>query len=269
MVKKLFKHEFMAYARIMVFVYGILLAVATGGRLIQFFENDSVVYRIFNVFSVLTYGFTIYAVLLFLAGFTVVRFYKNLFTYEGYLSFTLPVTTTQQVGVKLLTTLCFEGITWGVIFLSGCIYTAGELLVEIFKALGYLVEQCLRFAPFQTVMITFEVVLLSFFATALGILTYYLCISIGQLFKKLRILASVGAYFALSVTVEFLYITFNILFSVFAATPAFLNVITFIAHHPFLSIHIGLWVGIVLVGALAAVCFVVIRHIITRKLNLE
>ena len=40
MVKKLFKHEFLAYARVMSVVYIILLMIATAGRVIQFFEND-------------------------------------------------------------------------------------------------------------------------------------------------------------------------------------------------------------------------------------
>ena len=51
MVKKLFKHEFLAYMRILSVVYVILLTVAAATRIIQLFESDSIYYKIVSVFS--------------------------------------------------------------------------------------------------------------------------------------------------------------------------------------------------------------------------
>lgn len=269
MVKKLFKHEFIAYVRVMVFVYAILLTVAAAGRIIRFFEYDSVVYKILNAFSGIAYAFTIGASLLFLFAFAVVRFYKNLFTHEGYLSFTLPVTQTQHILVKTMTQLCFAGITWVVILFSGCIFTAGDLLTEILKTLAYLLELCLKQALFQTISIGLEIVLLLVVISISDILVYYTFIAIGQLFKKNRILASVGVYFIYYIGVQFISTVFSILFSVFALTPVWYKVLTFIGNHPFFAIHTGMWVAIILTSAWAVACFIVIRQIITRKLNLE
>ena len=42
MVKKLFKHEFLAWLRVLPIIYGITLIVAGMHRLLQVFENDSV-----------------------------------------------------------------------------------------------------------------------------------------------------------------------------------------------------------------------------------
>lgn len=269
MVKKLFKHEFKAYARIMVFVYGILMMVATAGRIVQFFEDDGIIYKIISVFSGITYAFTIGAAIMFTMAFSVVRFYKNLFTHEGYLSFTLPVTATQQIWVKTLTAFAFYGITLGTVLLSGCIFTAGELLVEILKAAGYLLELFLRNAPFQTISIGFELLLLFSVIALSEILLYYTFIAIGQLFRKNRILAAVGAYFAYYIGTQFISTTFSVLFSVFAMTPTWYRMTEFILRHPLLTLHSALWFFIIMTGVWVVVCFVIIRKIITKKLNLE
>ena len=55
MVKKLFKHEFLAYIRVMGIVYLILLAMATAGRIIWLFESDTIAFGIIGTFSIITY----------------------------------------------------------------------------------------------------------------------------------------------------------------------------------------------------------------------
>ena len=269
MVKKLFKHEFLAYARVMVVVYIILLTVATAGRIVQIFENDSVAYTIVSVFSGITYGVCVCATITFLFAFSIVRFYKNLFTHEGYLTFTLPVTSSQQIVVKTITTLSFDIITWTAILLSGCIFTAGELLTEIVKAFCYVLEQIFALAGMHTVIIGIELVGLLLLAYLSNILLYYTFISIGQLFKKNRILAAIGAYFVYYIFTQIISTVCSILFSLLAYTPIFEKFILLIARHPYASIHIALWCVILLSGIFAMICFFVIRRIITKKLNLE
>ena len=51
MVKKLFKHEYLSYVRVMSIVYVILLTMAAANRIIQLFEADTVAYKIVSVFS--------------------------------------------------------------------------------------------------------------------------------------------------------------------------------------------------------------------------
>ena len=84
MVKKLFKHEILSYARIMPIVYVILITIAFASRIIQIFESDTTVYNIISTFSFITYGISIVAAIVFNFIFVIVRFYKNMFSGEGY-----------------------------------------------------------------------------------------------------------------------------------------------------------------------------------------
>ena len=269
MVRKLFKHEFLAYARVMSLVYIILLTMATVGRVIQFFENDSIVYTIVSVIANITYSVSIFAAIAFCSVFTIVRFYKNLFTSEGYLSFTLPVTPSQHILVKSVTALSFDILTWIVILISGCIITAGEMLTEIFKALGYIFRKLYELASFQSILIGVEVLLLLLVLSVSGILLYYLFIAIGQLFKKNRILAAVGASFVYYILTQICSTIVLIVFSVFVSPEALEAFGQFVLSHPYTSIHVGMCSLIVLSGIFSVIYFLVTKVIITKKLNLE
>ena len=61
MVKKLFKHEYHFYLRIMAIVYGILLTMSVATRLIASFESDTQAYEIIRTFALTTYYISILA----------------------------------------------------------------------------------------------------------------------------------------------------------------------------------------------------------------
>ena len=60
MVKKLFKHEYHFYLRIMAIVYGILLTMSVATRLIATFKSDTKAYEIISTFTLITYYIYIY-----------------------------------------------------------------------------------------------------------------------------------------------------------------------------------------------------------------
>lgn len=270
MVKKLFKHEFLAFVRIMSVVYMILLTVATASRIIQIFENDSIPYAIISTITGSAYFVSIFAALAFCGAFTLVRFYKNLFTHEGYLSFTLPVTTVQHIWVKALTALAFGAMTWVVVLVSGCIFAAGELLVEIGKAISYLWAELYEFAGFHAVAACLELAILLSVAALASILLYYTFIAIGQLSKKNRVLAAVGAYFVYYIITQVLSTIFTVVLAMLTETTSVIEALgLWILEHPGAAIHIGLWIGIVLSAAFGWLCFAITKSITTKKLNLE
>ena len=143
------------------------------------------------------------------------------------------------------------------------------MLVEIFKALSYIIEKLFELAKFHTVIISVEFVVLLLVLSFSNILLYYTFISIGQLFKKNRILAAVGAYFAYYIIKKVISTVFSIIFTVFATTPAMEKLGEFIELHPYATIHTGLCGWILLTGIFAVIYFMVVRFIITKKLNLE
>lgn len=273
MVKKLFKHEFLAYTRIMGIVYIILLTVAAAGRVVQLFEDDSLSYSIVSTISFITYGVSIGAALGFTTVLAIVRFYKNLFTAEGYLSFTLPVTPTQHILVKAVTAVTMAVATLVAVLLSVSVITAGEVLVEIWKAVAYLLGKAYEVIGIHTAVIGVELVILLLAALFSGLLLYYTFISIGQLFKKNRILSAVGAYFAWYIFTQIISTIFLVVFSVFASTEAFQGMIqrlgNFVMAHPYVFVHSCIWIVIALTAVFTLVEFLIIRRIITRRLNLE
>ncbi len=269
MVKKLFKHEFLSYARVMGIVYAILLTMATANRIIQIFEADTIAYQIISVFSGITYGVAIAAAFGFSFVLGIVRFYRNLFTGEGYLSFTLPVTPRQHISVKVITAVSMNILTLIVVLLSLCIVTAGEMLKEIFIAAEYLLGKLYELVGSHMITVSLEFTLWMLVASFSGVLLYYTFIAIGQLFKKNRILMAVGAYFAYYVLTQVFSTVLSIVFTVLGETGALDSVGIWIVENPAATIHIGMWSGIVLTSLFAALEFFIVRKIITKKLNLE
>lgn len=269
MVKKLFKHEFLSYARVMSIVYLILLTVATANRIIQFFEADTIVYSIINTFSWITYFISVIMVFIFAFWMNIVRFYRNLFSTEGYLTFTLPVTTTQHILVKAVTALVVGIVTVLVALISGCIVTAGELLVEIWKAIVFLIEEAFGNAGIQFVFIAIDIIVFLLVGAFASILLYDTCISIGQLSKKNRVLAAVGAYFVYYIARQIIGTIIVVIFTQLAMNGFIEKIAIWIGNHPYAATHIGFGTAILLSGVFAFVEFFVIRKIITNKLNLE
>ena len=269
MVRKLFKHECIAYGRVMLPVYAIITAFAILGRVIQIFEADTTAYQIVNGFAIA--GFVIGC--LFMLGFGlvfgVVRFYRNLFTGEGYLSFTLPVTPSQHLLVKVCTAVLFQTLSVLVILLSVSIYTAGDVAVEIGNAIGYVYAQAFDVTGVHLPLFVVEILLLMIATSFVEYGTYYLCIAIGQLANKNRVIAAVGVYFAFSVVGQVLGTIFSI---VFAATEQYIPWDTFgqwVIENTYTFVHSVLCGMTVLTLAIAALYLGITRFIIRRKLNLE
>ncbi|MBQ8768486.1 MAG: hypothetical protein IJZ15_02395 [Oscillospiraceae bacterium] len=269
MVKKLFKHEFLFYTRVMTLIYAILLTVSAANRIIQLFANDTVAYTIVSVFSDVTYGVSVIAAFGFSFVMGIIRFYRNLFTAEGYLTFTLPATPRQHLLVKVVTAVGMNLLSVVMILISVCIVSAGELLKEIIIALRYIMEKLVELAGGHIPFYGLELLLLLLAAAFTGIMLYYTFISIGQLFKKNRILAAVGAYFVYYILTQVVSTVITIVFSILAENGAFEQIGAWILEHPFQSVHIGMWGAIVLSAIFALVEFLVVKWVITKKLNLE
>ena len=270
MVKKLFKHELLAYMRILLPVWGILLGVAALGRMVQLFEQDSVAYRIISGSSVTFYVIGIVACLVFPIVFGVQRFYKNLFTGEGYLSFTLPVTPFQHIWVKVSAAVLLTVATLLVAFVSLAVMTAGEVFAEIMKAAGYLLKQLFQLQEYAVhiVFYVIEFIISLVLALFTEFLLFYTCIAIGQTFKKNRVLGAVGIYFLYYFLCQILG-TVIIVFLSGVPETWYEALMQFIDREPLLFMHLLLCGGALVTAVIGAVYFLVTHTIIRKKLNLE
>ena len=102
MVKKLLKQEYKYYIRTFIFILPAILLLGLSVRVIQFFEvNHFLYYLAFGGLLVMFFGGSA-AVIIAAEVLAIVRFYKNMYSTEGYLTFTLPVTNHQHLISKLI-----------------------------------------------------------------------------------------------------------------------------------------------------------------------
>lgn len=217
MLKKLFKHEWHSFyfvptlAFIIFAVISILLDVSI---FTPVWDSENPFFLLFDIMIIMVYYFGIIAIVLIPQIICVVRFYKNLFTDEGYLMFTLPVKTSDLLNAKLLVSFTWQLISYGAVFIS--LGTLGIALInrlsdsvqeffrdfiEFFEELGDAIVETLCVPSWTFVLWLILIILVS---NLLNILYYYTCICLGQLFNKHKILGAIGVYFGLNIVTQFL-----------------------------------------------------------------
>ncbi len=269
MVKKLLKHEIIAYSRTILPIYIILLGVAVLTRFVQFFESDTISYNIVNTSSIvmLVVASVVCAVMSYFVGIT--RFYKNLFTNEGYLTLTLPVTTAQHIFTKSIVAVMFNILSVVAIAVSVLVATLGDVANEIIKAVAYLIKLFFKTAEVNGAFYAVEIITVLLISIFSSYLLFYACISVGQLAKKNRVLAAFGAYFAHYIITQIIGTIFVIVFSAFVDTDLYYNIIDYIELHPHTSLHIGICLfGAFYIGV-GLIYYAIAHRIMTRKLNIE
>ena len=269
MVKKLFKHEIKYYIRSLTPVYIVLLGIAVMGRILECFEAQTTSYSILRGSSVFALVVGILATVGLTLAFAIIRYYKNMFSGEGYLTLTLPVTSGQHLFVKLGTALLAMLCSFVVSVLAVCVFTVGDWLRELVKAGVYIFRE--SFVPEFGVHLPFliaEFIVAVICAVIAEILLYYMCISLGQLFRKNRVLAAVGVYFGLYMIFQVLATVVSIVMAIFLsdqidAIERWIQMYTPIAAHIIL--------GICLLGNIIAslIYLLISRYVLTKRLNLE
>lgn len=144
---------------------------------------------------------------IFMLVFIINRFYKGLLGDEGYLMFTLPVSVSEHIGSKLLTSMIFQVGSFAVAVLSGGLLFA-VLTPPNFSDVAQAFQEAGRYLrvnplPAGTGWVVAELIVYTLIAAAVSILQIYTAISIGHLAKKNRgwfaLLAYVGISIAFSI----------------------------------------------------------------------
>ncbi len=269
MVKKLFKHELYAYLRTIFPMHLILAGIAILGRFVQLFENDSTAYDIVFGSSVVAYCIGVAVCILLTFVFGIRRFYTNLFTSEGYLSFTLPVTPTQHIFVKNVVAVISQLFSIVMIFIATCVITLGDVCIELFKAFGYIIKQFYIECGQHTTLYIIEIIFALIVCISTSYMLFYACIALGQRAKKNRVACAVGIFFAYYMIIQVLATVAIIIISVFYQELRIDDLLRYLYNHPILTNHLG-WCGTIVISALLNLLyFAITKSSITKKLNLE
>ena len=209
MLGKLIKYDMKALNRFLIIIHCFLLLAAAllrifvTGRIYNLeSEENGVLLGLFVIlYFILVVGVSIGTLII--VG---VRFYTNLFSSEGYLTRTLPVTSGQHLLSKTIT-----GCIWGCIdtllILAATYYTIFTPAVkgvysqhreEILELLGLTG----KYADTPVSVAVLFLLLLLIEDTLSKIITLYASIVLGQLFSGHRVLGAVVAYFALNTVIS-------------------------------------------------------------------
>lgn len=268
MVKKLLGYEIKYYLHIVIFYLPVTFLMGLIVRIVQFFKTDHYIYDfLFSSSLLLLYVASAVALIATLV-LAVVRFYKNLYSAEGYLTFALPVNNHQIIISKLLGFIIFQVITFVSVALGWIVAFIG--VGSVWETIKYLFELIASIPEKgQVALIIIEIIILGALLAITSPLIYYSCITIGQTAKKHKILLSIGIYYGYSVILQILSTVFSIILMLMGTSGLFESLGIWISNHPFASIHIFFWVIILIIAGVGVLLYTVIYKIMTNKLNLE
>lgn len=209
MLGKLIKYDMKALNRFLVIIHCFLLLLAAlirifiTGRIynLESEENGILLLLFFILYLILVVGVSIGTFIIIGA-----RFYTNLFSDEGYLTRTLPVTSGRHLLSKTI-----AGCIWGyidtILILAATYFTIFTPAVreayvqnrgEILNILGF-TEQ---YVDTHVSTLVLSLLFLLLVDTLAKIITLYASIVLGQLFSGHRVLGAVVAYFALNTVIS-------------------------------------------------------------------
>lgn len=271
MVKKLLKQEYKYYIRTFIFILPAILLLGLSVRVIQFFEvNHFLYYLAFGGLLVMFFGGSA-AVIIAAEVLAVVRFYKNMYSTEGYLTFTLPVTNHQHLISKLIAHVICSLTAVLAVLLSWIIAFVGTQRFSLVMAEFSSLFAEINFGPHigHIIFFVLECIILIVVSLFASPLTYYSCISIGQLAKKNRILLAIGVYYLYGVIVNVISTVFSMIVSIIGLAGGFDGLVPIIEAHPFAFAHTMIWILIIISAGLVTLFYFINIKIMNNKLNLE
>ncbi len=270
MVKKLLKHEFNYYYRTVGLFLPLVLITGAVAKLFSLFSSDSVLIGIVTGLAYTALMLSGTALIVMSVAIGVIRFYKNMYTAEGYLTFTLPVTNSQHIFVKLLLAVSCEILCVLTFIAALFIAFSGELLstfVEYTSLYLRLIADSLD--SVNCIFYTAEAVLILLLSVTVNMLIYFACITFGQTAKKNRILMSFGAYFLFYMASQTVSVVLTSVISVMGEYGALDGIISWSEHHIEATVHISMWLIILYYAALGTAAWILTQKTMTKKLNLE
>ena len=295
MLGKLIKHDFTSLSRVLiptqlaVFAATILATLGFAFNIRNGY-SDIQASGFMNLLRLLT-GFlsgimllAIIAASILVAFIIFQRFYKNLMCSEGYLTFTLPVTTSQILWSKLITAMLWTIISSVVIFICVNIFVlfgtghSGIVNTEVYNQIGAALHDVNNIIGARIAWPIIELVLLTIVSMAYSILQIYLALIIGGIVsQKHKILASVGFYFVIQIAVGILSsIAQFFLTGSMTNTMQSLNGASFETQNALETYNIIVgaiqpcfWFYLTFSLAITAGFFLLSRYFLKNKLNLE
>ena len=264
MLGKLLKYELKATSRVFIPLYIAILVVSIVNGL-------SLNLEILNIQGLATIVLMCLFISLFVITIvvTIQRFNKNLLKDEGYLMFTLPVSSKHLILSKYLTSLIWTFLSFVVAFLSFTII----FMIPTYKYFDFsyfINEFNLLFSNMLNLNILgqfLKIILLMIISYTIFIFNVYLSLSIGQLpmFNRFRNISSFIGFLVINLLISYVQ---NIVDNAFVNIEAIDNV-NYSIDSISSIVSKGLNIAIVINIMIILVLFFATTYILDKKLNLE
>ena len=274
MLKKLLKHDFKA-----LFKYWWIVAVVTAGlsalsgKCITIIESEKELPAVLDASAGIALMLTYIGIIVFTVFSTVmifVRYYKNLFTDEGYLTFTLPVKRSDILNSKLISAAVLEFATFLVIGLDVLLmlfvaYYKEILKKEFFVGLKQAAATIWKELGGYIFVYLLEGILIMIALSVLALLLLFICVTIGSIItKKAKVVASIGIYYAANSAFSFVT-TLLVIFGTVALETKFENLPEGNVKLIVALIALCVLLFITLIGG---IFYIINYYLLDRKLNL-
>lgn len=269
MLGKLFKHEWKNASRTLLVVHGIVLVFAVLSRI--FFaisgglESESMLAALLIILSVMV----IFTAVVFTIVFVGFRFYKSVFTDQGYLTNTLPVTPQQIMVSKGLV-----GVIW-IVFDVIIVFAAVLILAangEMFRVMGEVFAETFKYLfsgdAELSVWLTLVSVILAPFAI---VIEMYVSVALGNLLSGHKVLGAVGAFVAIS-AVQQIVATITMAFTgykAFAVEAKAVNASVSMQTNALQMVDTTFLVSLLITIVFMVTGFLLTKYIMTKRLNLQ
>ena len=281
MLKKLLKYDLIA-----LFKYWWIAAITTfgisilGGFAVSIlrvsYSNDATenVPKVLTVLSltsvpIIVLSFAVFAILVSILIF--IRYYKNFFTDEGYLTFTLPVKRTQLINSKIISSVIASIATFFVLFIdvlvSMIIGFFDELLKpEFWEYIYDYIDKLLNNLKGYVVVYALECIVILVLLFLCAYIFLFDCVAVAcMIAKKAKVISALGIYYITNGLISAAYT----IFSMFCLE----NIVSKIYDMPLNSklpmVSLILFGIIVTLLVIVSVLYALQYYLLDRKLNLS
>lgn len=289
MLKKLFVYDFRDIGKTMWLFTFIVVLTTLGGcgaatALWSFDWEGSFEPNIASVSFVILLAIVIFisyvAVIAYMVLSTIMimkRYYTNLFTDEGYLTFTLPVSTDYILNAKIL-----AGVLWNAITMVVTVGAFGAIIVCVISPehVGDVVDiYADMFSVFfgggglsggNLVFYCIEYIVYILIALFFGILLMYVAITVASVIaKKARVILGIGIYAGVTTVISTVTSVGSVIISVVSAEMTEgLEEYSSAMNYLSVQAHIQMIFMIVICGVVSVGAYLLNRYLLKNKLNL-
>lgn len=279
MLKKMLHYDFKAILKFwwigLLSTFVLSLGAGLCGSLLTSEKEFPDIINIMSTFVIVIAVISLFAFLFMTSIMIYVRYYKNLFSDEGYLTFTLPLKRSQVLNSKFISGLVMSLLTMFAVAIETVIGLCIAYYRDIFNKQFYneikvVIEEISKEKAFDELITMFALILIIVVTVyAASLLFTFLCITVGSVItRKNKVATAIGIYYGATAVLTFT----GQIFALFGMSGLVNWGDKIIAYDEFIFFYylFGAFLVIIFfVATIAAILYAINYWLLDKKLNLS